>query len=1529
MTILIINGKKVSPKKGKVNKVEVKQGDSVELLDANGQPANIQAEVSGEDLIIYDENGQVEWVIAQYQNAPQLAAMIPPASNPATEAVLASEMGNKFSTGITAVGGLLLMGGAIALSSNNDDEDDKPVSIQENVKAAPITNVKPDELDGNKISYTISDDRFEVDKDGNLKLKPGLALDYETEESLSVEVTAKDENGKEVTKTVKIKVEDDKSDNPNREPDLELGQDEVSVKENIQGEKITSVKFTDPDGDLPIYEVSDNRFEVVSGNLKLKDGVALDYEKEKTISVKVTAKDGRGLQDSETVKITVLDDKSDNPNHPPALTLNTTAVTVKENAKGANIAKVTGKDDDGDKLTYTVSDSRFEVDSKGNLKLKAGESLDYEKEKNLTLKVTASDGKSSVSKDVKITVTNDTADDAVTPQPNNPPVLTLDKTEVSIKENIQGATITGVKATDKDGDKISYTVSDNRFEVDSKGNLKLKSGQSLDYEKEKNITLKVTASDGKSSVSKDVKITVTNDTADDAVTPQPNNPPVLTLDKTEVSIKENIQGATITGVKATDKDGDKISYSVNDNRFEIDSKGNLKLKSGQFLDYEKEKNLTLKVTASDGKNSVSKDVKITVTNDTADDAVTPRPNNAPVLTLDKTEVSIKENTKGATITSVKATDKDGDKISYTVSDTRFEIDDKGNLKLKSGVALDFEKEKNLTLKVTASDGKSSVSKEVKITVEDDQADNPPDLTTNLSTVSVKENIKGAYLVNIKETGFDNDQLTYTVSDNRFEIDDKGNLKLKGSRYLDYEKEPNLTVTVTASDGKNTASKDIKIIVEDDPWENNHAPKLELFNTVRYVKENIQGAELDSLKFTDPDGDYPIFTVSDNRFEVVPSKQKLDDGLAYTIKLKDGLAFDYEAEKRVEFTVIAEDGHGGYAYKNVYYLVENDTESDYTNEKPDLELGKNHVLVKENAKGEKITTVKFTDPDGDSPIYEISDDRFEIVSGTLKLKDGIALDYQKDKTVIIEVAAKDGRGLQDTETVKITVKPTIEEIGKDIVFIIDASGSMYDNIETVKANVHNLIGKLFANNLNTNIGIMTYSNDDLLWVTKTADTPQKAYSAINAVFEQGGSTELVSGSLKKALNEFTWRPGEEMTKQIWLFGDEPGDDLKELEDVYALSHATKVALDGEKEYAEYIPVNAIALEGSDTAKVFKEITDRTQGTYFEGWNDLDTALNDIANLGTNRNDIIHGTDADNIINGGAGNDTLHGGLGSDTYIEGPGAGKDTIIETNPNGKDTNRIDFTGSSFYDTTFARNGDDLIVTGKDNSVTVTGFYDHTDGHKVDDFVFDDTAIDYAMAVLYADVQQGKTITYTNVDEHVKNATLNGKQLFIVAEDDAVVKTSDTQDVVVVNGDNVEVDTGANSDKIYINGSGKIEGGAGSDEYFICKNFGDVTIYDQSGDSDQLHFSSHSLNDLFISWEDTDLVLKSLTNPYDRVAIKQQSEDSHRIESIDFKDGSELTFKELESAAKIYQNYSYADVATDASIMESIMQQMHDQHLI
>lgn len=499
-----------------------------------------------------------------------------------------------------------------------------------------------------------------------------------------------------------------------------------------------------------------------------------------------------------------------------------------------------------------------------------------------------------------------------------------------------------------------------------------------------------------------------------------------------------------------------------------------------------------------------------------------------------------------------------------------------------------------------------------------------------------------------------------------------------------------------------------------------------------------------------------------------------------------------------------------------------------------------------------------------------------------------------KTLTIENFNKENRDLNIE---------LLDKTGKDIVFVIDTTGSMSYDINTVKSNVYNLISRLFTNsnheNLDTNIGIMMYSDTDLTWVTKKANTPQKAYSAINSVWERGGSTELVSSSLKKALNEFPWRAGKEISKQIWLFGNEPGDDLELLDEVFALSHNKKVELDGEqKGIFEYIPINTIALDSGSTASTFENIAKQTHGTYFYGRADLDTALNDIANLGTSGDDSIIGTDADNTINGGTGNDTLSGGSGSDTYIEGPGSGHDIIIETNPDGKDTNKVDFTGSFSTDYTFGRNGNNLTIIGSDTSVTVTDFYNHNDGHKVDALVFDDSVIDYAMAAFYGNYQAGKNITYTKTGEHVTKDILNGKQ-FIVAEDDAVIKTSATQDAIVVNGDNVNINTGANNDKIYINGSGKIEGGLGSDEYFIGQNFGEVKIYDQTGVSDQLHFTNHNVNDLFISWQGKDLVLQSLTHSDSKIIIEQQDKILHRIENIEFENGLQFSYKKLQKSIK------------------------------
>lgn len=505
---------------------------------------------------------------------------------------------------------------------------------------------------------------------------------------------------------------------------------------------------------------------------------------------------------------------------------------------------------------------------------------------------------------------------------------------------------------------------------------------------------------------------------------------------------------------------------------------------------------------------------------------------------------------------------------------------------------------------------------------------------------------------------------------------------------------------------------------------------------------------------------------------------------------------------------------------------------------------------------------------------------------------------------------------------------IDKAGKDIVFVIDVTGSMSEDINTVKANVKNMISKLFTNtndeNLDTNIGIMTYTDGSLSWIAKNADTAQKAYSAINAVFEQGGGTELVATSLSKALNEFDWRSGEEYAKQIWLFGDEPGDDLDGLSKVYALSHNKKVELDGEKEGAfEYIPINTIALSSGSTASVFQSIAENTKGMYFYGRADLDTTLNDIANLGTSADETINGTDANNTINGMGGDDTLSGGLGSDTYVETGDFGHDTLNETNPDGKDKNKVDFADTSVQDYGFENDNGNLVITNGNNSVSISDFYG--DENKVDQFVFNDAVIDNALAAFYGNNQSGKNVNYTETAENVQTGIFGGRQ-FVVASDDAEVNTSWFQDAVVVNGNNVSVDTGLNNDQVYVQGSGSVKTGGGSDKIFIGSEFGSVNVYDSSGVSDEINFTAHNLKDFYVSQDGKNFSFKLLGSPESSITIEGQSSVLHRMENFSFSDGTNISYKDLGALAKIYENHSYEQIATDANIAKSIEEQLSSQ---
>ena len=135
-----------------------------------------------------------------------------------------------------------------------------------------------------------------------LKLKDGVSLDHEAEATIDVTVTATDSGGLSTSESFTLQVADI------NEGPVAIGLDGTTLDENAEGAKIGTLATKDPDaGDAHSYTVSDDRFEVVDGTLKLKDGIALDHEAEPTVDVTVTATDSGGLATSETFTLSVTD----------------------------------------------------------------------------------------------------------------------------------------------------------------------------------------------------------------------------------------------------------------------------------------------------------------------------------------------------------------------------------------------------------------------------------------------------------------------------------------------------------------------------------------------------------------------------------------------------------------------------------------------------------------------------------------------------------------------------------------------------------------------------------------------------------------------------------------------------------------------------------------------------------------------------------------------------------------------------------------------------------------------------------------------------------------------------------------------------------------------------------------------------------------------------------------------------------------------------------------------------------------------
>jgi hypothetical protein len=171
-------------------------------------------------------------------------------------------------------------------------------------------------------------------------------------------------------------------------------------------------------------------------------------------------------------------------NDPPTVTFSGDAV-VDENVPGAAILTLAVVDpDEGDTLSYDLSDGRFEVVSE-TLRLKANQSLDHEAEPEVPLVLTATDS-SGGSDQLSFTVIVRNVNEA-------PTTIVLDSN--SLPETASGAAVGRLSAEDQDAaDRHVFDVADDRFEVDGTL-LKLKDGVSVRQDDGATIEVEVTATD--------------------------------------------------------------------------------------------------------------------------------------------------------------------------------------------------------------------------------------------------------------------------------------------------------------------------------------------------------------------------------------------------------------------------------------------------------------------------------------------------------------------------------------------------------------------------------------------------------------------------------------------------------------------------------------------------------------------------------------------------------------------------------------------------------------------------------------------------------------------------------------------------------------------------------------------------------------------------------------------------------------------------------------------------------------------------
>ncbi len=1236
------------------------------------------------------------------------------------------------------------------------------LSVAENAKGAVIgtvTSVDPDA--GDTVTYTVTDagNRFEI-VNGELRLKAGVSLDFEATPTVPITITATDAGGLIKTTDFTVNVA-----NVNEKP-LSIGLSSSTLAAtplSQNGAIVGALSAVDPDaGDTRTFAVSDNRFEVVSGQLKLKSltgnnlAALLAAAASPWLAVDVTVTDAGGLVRHETFFLSA------------AATTRQTIQDGNGGRLGDIIDRGNGQEDrlwidaqDSESWAYrderwqkqatTTANSTFNttyqsldwltriidvwVDDGVNEGMSVGHweqrtesyqdwvthTVGHTREIKTTtdaLKLSTvlvpDTGTATTTTETPVTIGNavlggdqpwsrrvETREDGVLVST----LIDYDPVLNTIAENSVAAAVGTLRIPAvAAGITRTYTVSDSRFEVVGT-DLRLKAGKSLDFETpaDATLTVLVTAVDSNQVTHNQYIRVSTTDIAE--------RPTALTLSATKVA--RNSAGAIVGNVQVSDQDaGSSWTYAVSDSRFYVDGNKKLRLKSGvSIATVDPATWLELNVTATDQTGLKRTQAFSVLVADSANNTV------AHTDTVDQGRL-LKQSIDLGNGTEQRLTfDADDSQVwslqsqlwkkgysdpvansSYDqtvmVTETRYRdvdvwvVDGVGD---EGGTYGHWETHSepyevqvpttvhHTVLKTTTYDARQlnghtlNDDNSVVAGPTDSTADGQPVsggdqpwwkkiTTVDNGTLVLTEYVYDplAVAINEAQAGVTIATLpfvaaasgvtrTLSVNDPRFEIA-SGKLKLKSDQSFDFETSVSTSVIVTATDSNGVVNTlTVAIAVKD----LNEAP-TNISLSAAVVAEKRPGAVIGTLSGVDLDaGDHLKFSVTDSRFEIVNGQLKLR-ALEY---------LDYAATPTVNVAVTATDDKGLVFTKTFTITVD-------VNDAP-TNLALSAATVSENAPGAAIGTLTVTDPDaGDSHVFSVSDDRFEVVNGQLKLKAGQALDFEAAASVPVVVTATDRGGLSFQKTFTVTVVNKNND-GNETLNSTTANNILDGGpgIDTASFSTATAAQPLV---IDLQAGTATgHGTDTLISIEKViggAGNDQIAGSAADETLNGGAGDDVLDGragddTLNGGLGNDTINGG---------FGNDTADYYSAATTAVIVNLMTGTATGGQGNDTLSGIENVTGGSGADTltlSAVGGTLRGNAGNDILTGGDGDDTIYGDgdkDSLVGGGGNDTLYGGNDDDALTGDLGIDTLVGGAGNDTYnVNGSGT---VIVEVANQGTD---------------------------------------------------------------------------------------------------------------------------------------------------------------------------------------------------------------------------------------------------------------------